>query len=395
MKAKPLVKYNVNAQKRSGYFAQILTSTVLEDICFKVTGCHDYQLETETESYNKGRLVTIEYKDILYYITLSEDNVGGRNSSVQSVPSALNLFYADDRAKKKLCYYFIPYTGNYFTEYHKFIFRLLKTVGVHFLNLPSNCSALYPYSNINEIMSAREATQSQNKSNNSSYITKFGSRIQIFGKTFGASKYESTLMALAAASIVKEKVDFFNVAENGLEILPESSRITLGKFKNIELHSATQTLDKNVSDSQSETVPLRNGSYLYNLLGKFGKKKCCMCSCGISEIIQGAHIWEVSSISKTSLSFNEKFKHVNNEDNGLWLCQNHHKLFDSNIIILLKNGKLCVRQDIGHENELFVQSITPNTQVEDRYLTKATVEYIGKRNTQISMDEYRSIEDYL
>lgn len=394
MNTKPLIKYKVNAQKRPGYFSKILTPDVLEDICYKTTGCREYCLEVESKNYNVGRLITIEYKGVLYYVTLSEDKVDGRNSSVQSVPSALNLFYADERIKKKLCYYFIPYKGNYFTEYHKFIFRLLKTVGVKFLNLPNDCSAIYGYLNINEIMSARENTQSQNESNNSSYITKFGSRIQIFGKTFGASKYESTLMALAAASIEKGKIDFFNVAENGLKILPKKSLITLGKFKNIELHSATQTLDKNVFGPQTETAALRNGSYIYNLLGKFGRKKCCMCSCEISEIIQGAHIWEVSSISKTSLSFNEKFRHVNNKDNGLWLCQNHHKLFDSNIIILLKNGKLCVRQDIGHDNEIFVQRITPNTRIDGQYLTKAMVEYIGKRNIQISMDEYRNIEDY-
>ena len=110
MKTKPLVRYNINAQKRSGYFAQILTSDVLEDICFKATGCREFEVVTESESYNKGRLVTIEYNNVLYYVTLSVDKVDGRNSSVQSVPSALNLFYAYDRNKKNLCYYFIQDT---------------------------------------------------------------------------------------------------------------------------------------------------------------------------------------------------------------------------------------------------------------------------------------------
>lgn len=393
MKTKPLVRYNINAQKRSGYFAQILTSDVLEDICFKATGCREFEVETESESYNKGRLVTIEYNNVLYYVTLSEDKVEGRNSSVQSVPSALNLFYADDRTKKKLCYYFIPYTGNYFTEYHKFIFRLLKTVGVQFLNLPSNCSAIYPYSNINEIMSARRETQGQNKSNNSSYITKFNNRIQIFGKTFGASKYESTLMALAAAKITKGKVDFFNVAENGLVELPKSSQITLSKFANIEQHSATQTLDKKISESLPETASLRNGSYLYNLLSKLGEKKCCMCQCGIPEIIQGAHIWEVSAISKTSMDFKEKFQHVNNSDNGLWLCQNHHKLFDSNIIMLLKNGQLCVRLDVNHDDEEYIKSITSCKRLDVSLLTERTKDYISKRNSNLCKEDYHSIDD--
>lgn len=393
MTAKPLIRYNVNSQKKSEYFNQILTQAVLEDICLKITGRKDFLLETETQSYNKGRLLTVEYLSTLYYVTLSEDKVEGRNSSVQSVPSALNMFYADERTDKKLCYYFIPYTGNYFTDYHKFVFRLLKTVGATFLNLPVGCSSILPYSNVNEIMRDRKETQGQNKSNNSSYITKFNNRIQIFGKTFGASKYESTLMALAAARITKGKVDFFNVAENGLVELPESSRVTFGRFGNIEWHSASLTLDKKTSENLPESASLRNGAYLYNLLYKLGEKKCCMCKCGVPEIIQGAHIWEVSSISKTTLEFKDKFRHVNSADNGLWLCQNHHKLFDSNIIVMLKNGRLCVRQDVGYDDKKYIQEITSCTKIGDALLTDATVEYISKRNAHLDLNYYQGLDE--
>ena len=54
--------------------------------------------------------------------------------------------------------------------------------------------------------------------------------------------------------------------------------------------------------------------------------------CKIDRIIQAAHIYPVASIRKRDdLEFEEKFKLAVDADNGMWLCENHHKLFDSGI----------------------------------------------------------------
>ena len=71
-----------------------------------------------------------------------------------------------------------------------------------------------------------------------------------------------------------------------------------------------------------------------NLLCKTnGEKKCAICDCHIEKIIQGAHIYPVHTIKNDStLTQEEKMEYATDGDNGIWLCENHHKLFDSNIL---------------------------------------------------------------
>ena len=83
------ITYRPNAQKTPGLFDILLTDSVLADICQRVTGqCH-YRVIKDRSTYNKGRLVYVEYNNIIYYVSLSEENIGGRNSSLQSVPLIL------------------------------------------------------------------------------------------------------------------------------------------------------------------------------------------------------------------------------------------------------------------------------------------------------------------
>lgn len=86
------ITYRPNAQKTPGLFDAILTDAILTDICQKVTGQNKYRIVKDKSTYNKGRLVYVEYEGVIYYISLSEVSIEGRNSSLQSVPSAINLF---------------------------------------------------------------------------------------------------------------------------------------------------------------------------------------------------------------------------------------------------------------------------------------------------------------
>lgn len=122
------ITYRPNAQKTPGLFDILLTDSVLTDICQKVTGQSHYQVVKDRSTYNKGRLIYVEYNNVLYYVSLSEENIGGRNSSLQSVPTALNLYYADTRRNKHLCYYFLPHNGNAFTAYHLFVYKMMVLV---------------------------------------------------------------------------------------------------------------------------------------------------------------------------------------------------------------------------------------------------------------------------
>ena len=188
-----IISYCPNAQKNSGLFDRLLTSDVLDDICLKVTGQTEYQIHRDTTQYNKGRLLYIDYEGKKNYISLSENDIRGRNSSIQSVPTALNLFFADplDSSQKRMFYYFLPHTGNAFTTYHLFIYSLLASSGVTFLNYDRYCDQpLLLYNSIDEVIDARDKNRYQNGRNNSSYISKTSDNIQVYAKVYGASKYE-------------------------------------------------------------------------------------------------------------------------------------------------------------------------------------------------------------
>lgn len=342
------ITYRPNAQKTPGLFDAILTDAILTDICQKVTGQNKYRIVKDRSTYNKGRLVYVEHEGVIYYISLSEISIEGRNSSLQSVLSAINLFYADTRPNKQLCYYFMPHNGNAFTDYHLFIYKLLMTAGVRFLNIVQYYhEPITAYHNVDDLIIDRRDNQGGNSSNNSSYVSKSSDAIQIYAKTFGANKYESTLMAIAISHIADRPVELYNICEQDLKKLPQTSINTIESLGNISMYYTTLFLDKHQPADESERAKLRSASYLYNLYNRIGYKRCALCSCEISEIIQGAHIWGVSQISHSNdLSDEEKFAHAVNGNNGLWLCQNHHKLFDSNIIIIDGNGHIRIKDGL-------------------------------------------------
>jgi len=103
MSDKPLfvIKRNLQKSLYTGFtFQDQLNHDCLQDICQKITGRSDYDcryVENDysdaflTNTYNKGRLATLRYRDYVHFITFSEQAVEGRNSSIQSVPTAFNI----------------------------------------------------------------------------------------------------------------------------------------------------------------------------------------------------------------------------------------------------------------------------------------------------------------
>lgn len=384
------ITYRPNAQKTPGLFDILLTNSVLADICQRVTGQSNYRVVKDRSTYNKGRLVYVEYDDILYYVSLSEENIGGRNSSLQSVPTAINLYYADTRRNKRLCYYFLPHNGNAFTAYHLFVYKMMMTAGVQFLNISQYYHrTIVPYSNVDDLIVDRRDNQIGNASNNSSYVSKSSDRIQIYAKTFGASKYESTLLAIAVSHIADRPVELFNICEQNLKVLPQSSVKTINALGNVSLYNTSLFLDKHQPADEFERAKLRSASYLYNLYNRIGYKKCALCGCEIPEIIQGAHIWGVSQISHTDgLDEETRFAHAVSGNNGLWLCQNHHKLFDANIIMIDSNGHVRIKDSLVAKDAAFIRDTTFKTSLDDAIMTDDFRWYLSKRNEELNLARY-------
>lgn len=387
------ITYRPNAQKTPGLFDVILTDSVLTDICQRVTGQSHYRVVKDSSTYNRGRLIYVEYDNIVNYVSLSEIRIEGRNSSLQSVPTAINLYYADNRKNKRLCYYFLPHNGNAFTPYHLFIYKMLMTAGVLFLNIAQYYNGtIAPYSNIDDLIIDRRDNQIGNSSNNSSYVSKSSEVIQIYAKTFGASKYESTLLAIAVSHIADRPIELFNICEQDLKKLPQSSINTINALGNVSLYNTTLFLDKHQPADESERVKLRSASYLYNLYNRIGYKKCALCGCEIPEIIQGAHIWGVSQISHADgMDEETKFAHAVNGNNGLWLCQNHHKLFDSNIILIDNNGHVRIKDSLVVKDVAFIRDTTFQTALNDTIMTDAFRWYLSKRNETLELAHYLAV----
>jgi len=391
---KPIVKFNGNSQKRgNGYFCNLFNSSIIKDVCKLVTGVYDYNLAVEREGYNKGRLMEILYNDWHYYITFSEVDIQGRNSSMQSVPTALNKFFADDTKKKKLFYYFLANTGNPYTDYHKAYYRLLMTAGVKFLNIDRSMG-LKAYHTLDEFISDRDENRASNRSNNSSYITKDQGRVQIFAKVYGASKYESTLFGIAASKLVRpteEKIELYNIIEKDLKRLPQSSIKTLESLGNIDIFDADYSLEKRRFIEDGEKLLLRNPLYISHLLERLGHKHCALCGCEVPEIIQGAHIWSVSDIRAASMDNEEKFRNAISGHNGLWLCSNHHKLFDSNIIALDTDGFVTINNEISDAGNSFISEITTQSRIQDCILSDEFIHYVQMRNISIPIQNYHRL----
>ena len=65
------------------------------------------------------------------------------------------------------------------------------------------------------------------------------------------------------------------------------------------------------------------------------------------------------------------------------MCQNHHKLFDSNIITISENGKINYRNNIEINYKDFLDNITTNFELPSWVVTQKFQEYIKLRNNLI------------
>lgn len=402
---KPLfvIKRNLQKTKQTGLtFQDQIDESYLADICNKITGrsdydCryvdNDYQDEFLQKTYNKGRLATLRYGDYVHFITFSEQKVEGRNSSVQSVPTAFNIFYMCPYEKKKLYYYFICKEGNPLTDYHIFIYRLMETIGFKFLNYPSSVVP-FMFVNIEDMMRARDENRVLNGSNNSTYISKneYG-EYEAYCKTYGASKYESSLICYAMSSILgsSSKIKLYEILEGNLKELPKASLDVLRKMNSVEIIPTDLTFEKNALQ-ESKGNQLRSPRYQFNLHNKLGEKRCALCGCNIPDIIQGAHVWPVSSIKgNKALTIDQMVQYATDGDNGMWLCENHHKLFDRNIIAITTDGKVNYRRDILPDYIPYLQEITATHGLSAPYINDNFLNYVELRDRALNMNDYIAI----
>ena len=162
--------------------------------------------------------------------------------------------------------------------------------------------------------------------------------------------------------------------------------------------------------SQYETAKanniLRNQELFKNNMRKKGiQTKCYLCGCEIENILEAAHLWGVAEIKKASNDtinnilqdfemnklINQDDKHHNEQfykryilansgDNGIWLCSNHHRLFDSNYYCFdSNNGKILIKSNVEEGSKEFFNLITYYQELPLEILTSRTKQFLSKR----------------
>ena len=381
-------------QKKDDLYEDLLTEDILADITFKLTGETEYTVEFDNTGYNIGRMAILEYEGTKYYVSFSEVEIRSRNSSFQSFPSALARYILEESENKEICFYFHPSTtGNFETPYFIFMYRLMKTAGVKFLNEELFLTrTITPFTDASDIVANKERIRSRNRANKSTYVTR-GSRnqLQIFGKTYGANKYETTILCVALSEIARTEVELYQIGEGGLTVLPKMAKLALEKLGVVRIYTSDRTIEQRLYD-QNESY--RSPEYNYNLLEKLGDKKCAFCECDIPQIIQGAHIWPVASIKREEqLTREEKLEYALDGENGLWLCNNHHKLFDVDILRISDNGRVKYRTNVKPSELEYLQDVTLYDQLIEEVLSESFVGYLGRRNENILEERYSLIHE--
>lgn len=387
-----VIKANLQKSKRTGvYFSDVVTPEILRDVCYRITGLtdftheyvdneyHDMFLDT---SYNKGRIAVMQYKKVVSYISFSELEIRGRNSSVQSVPTAFNLYFRNPYPQKRLYYYFLDVSGNAETDYQILIYRLMNTIGFKFLNANENLlGRIQAFGSIEDIIFNRRINAGRNRSNNSTFITKGNTgEIEIYGKTYGANKYETSLICYALAKLWQpgRHIKLYEVLEGDLKELPDASLSVIKQMGIIDVVPTDMTLEKKIYEGKETS--LRSPFYTYNLFNKLGNKHCALCNCEIPELIQGAHILPIASIKRMlSIPIEKRLEFALDGDNGLWLCENHHKLFDAGMISFDNHGGLLSRNDIDRRYLRFIDETTKYKVLPPAVLTEKFLWYLEQR----------------
>lgn len=387
---KPLFKINrLGAQDRSPTYDSFLNSKVLDDICYRLFQTKDYDVKW-IEKRNKGRLITLETDKTIEYINLSQTGtVRGRNYQVQSIPTALSIYLSEEKNQNKKCnfwFYFLPFDGNNETNYMLFFYRVMKTIGIKFINPDYGLehTRLAEYETVKDMINARNDSREANSGNQSTYITDEGNYYHIYGKTFGANQKETTLLCFAISAITDKPVKLFQIIDNDSTAISEQDKKAIIDYstrkgnKEIKVLDDTYQFDNDTSDSVKDN--LRSPQFIYNLLHKFGgEKKCVLCDCKIDSIIQAAHIYPVAAIRRRNdLEFKDKFRLAVDADNGIWLCENHHKLFDSNLI-WFEEGQLCISHKLNKEDLIFVKHVTTIDQIEPQYINERMLAFFDSR----------------
>ena len=165
---------------------------------------------------------------------------------------------------------------------------------------------------------------------------------------------------------------------------------------------------------------LRNQSLLRNNMLKKGMPiRCCVCGCEIDDILEASHLWGVAEIKNASEDeinrfvkspaiallldsnnknrndiFYKKYIMATSGDNAIWLCRNHHKLFDIFAYTYDEcDGKLIVSSEVEEVVKEFINNTKIIDKLEDDVLTECTKNFLSKANIKRKVLEKNKVSE--
>ena len=326
----------------------IVTDAVLEDVCIRLFGDATFEKEYENRSIGRYFKAYNEETNELFYIVFCNPANNSRNAHLlQFVPPAYRDYYNCELNNKHIAVYIIQPDGNDRTDYIKLFYRCFCNLSIDIINIDCiGISSVSSFSSFEEIRNERNKNRESNSHNESTYFEENDEDITIYGKTDGTNVNESFILALTLAQIVKHRGEkqkpilFLPVKEDLKDDYAEILRaygITVEDKIEILPNGNTKPVSEKIDSIRNTKI------YHYNLLKKFGEKRCYLCGCDIEHTIIGSHIERVADIEKNpAYSTEVKLQRAVDKDNGFWLCATHDKMFEYGIIYfdeqLLKIG---------------------------------------------------------
>lgn len=334
-----------------------------------------------------GRCVIVENGNEKIYVIVSRETADARNAFLaQYIPTVLSEYIDDKWMKKRIYIYLLDTSEKAKTNFIIDTYRVAKTLGIDILNEKDlNIAPVMPYVTFKDWKYAETDRQNYNPANNSSYAMEEENQYTIFGKLYGANGKDASFTACQLAKIAEKehkKINFVQVKEHGTESVSNTDRKLL-EYYNVDVAEGAIVLkDRQVHD---RSTCRKQDEFKFNLLEKYGTKKCYLCGCDIEQNIIASHIHRVTDIDHSNLSDIDKRMQAVDADNGFWLCANHDKMFEYGIITFDKNGSLVINSSMKENQINFINHITDVMKIKNEHLTKKLLSYLMIHNKRVNL----------
>lgn len=314
----------------------------------------------------------------------------------------LNINEVDFSEWKDLGFYYTEGESIAYTSFNKFCNDMAYVASRNTGNVPAYVKCI-----------ERESSEDEDSPLIDKYIYTF--------KALGAEAYDCFLIMWTLIILAKREhkhLEFLFAPEKyGFRLGQEHPRFTqdipvtitdlFGKIGiEVEYESTDEVLqqlerERSQYEKAKAEKKLRNQElFRNNLRAKGIQTKCYLCGCEVESILQAAHLWGVGQIKRASAHrinmaiqdeamadvidsdskyanemFYKRYMLANSGSNGVWLCSNHHGLFDSHHFIFnSETGKVLLTTDALGES--YFKTLTKNDTLPKEVLTPQTKAFL-------------------